>query len=97
LSQIPQQICRRGITAASQAFFEQDSCRGCNKDIEKLIEHGGLKATVKFSMVPGKTVIDSGLLRYRQPNKASRTALGAANSGENPRTRSAFAMLAHGE
>jgi len=38
---------------------------GCNKDIEILIEQPATKkkATFKFSMVPGKTVIDSGLLR----------------------------------
>jgi len=38
---------------------------GCNKDIEILIEQQatGLRATFRFSMVPGKTVIDSGLLR----------------------------------
>jgi hypothetical protein len=38
---------------------------GCNKDIEILIEQTstGKKAIFKFSMVPGKTVIDSGLLR----------------------------------
>ena len=36
---------------------------GCNKDIEILIQQGNLKATFKFSMVPGRTVIDSGALR----------------------------------
>ena len=38
---------------------------GCNKDIEILIEQPAAKkkATFKFSMVPGKTVIDTGLLR----------------------------------
>jgi hypothetical protein len=38
---------------------------GCNKDIEILIEQPATKqkATFRFSMVPGKTVIDSGLLR----------------------------------
>ena len=38
---------------------------GCNKDIEILIEQPATKkkATFKFSMVPGKTVIDTGLLR----------------------------------
>jgi len=38
---------------------------GCNKAIEMLVTeaHTGLTATFRFSMVPGKTVIDSGLLR----------------------------------
>ena len=38
---------------------------GSNKDIEILVEQPatGLKATFRFSMVPGKTVIDSGFLR----------------------------------
>lgn len=38
---------------------------GCNKDIEVLVEQKTpkRKATFKFSMVPGKTVIDSGLLK----------------------------------